>query len=261
MPVARLDSRALIAVSGPDARPFLHSLLTQDVESLTPREVRYAALLGPQGRLLFDLFLHADDDRILVECATGSRTALIQRLTIYRLRAEVDLSLDERGVFAAWGDAMPGWPADPRLEGLGRRAVGAFDADSTEADWRTHQLDLGVPDAEDFKPDADYPIEIDLDLLNSIDFQKGCFIGQETTSRMKRRGVIKTRLVPIRFEGEAPAFGTEVLNGDLRAGEVRSGGPGRAMALLRLDRIAGDLSVNGRPAAADPPAWLGLDRP
>lgn len=262
MPVARLDSRALIIVSGPEARSFLHNLLTQDVESLEPGEVRYAALLGPQGRLLFDLFVHDDPLGVVVECAAERRAALLQRLTIYKLRAKVELMQDDRAVFAAWGEDRPDWPSDPRLPGLGRRWIGeAQEAGSTEAACRAYLLARGVPDTTDFKPDADYPIEVDLDLLNAIDFQKGCFIGQETTSRMKRRGVIKTRLMPIRFEGDPPVFGAEVLNGDLRAGEVRAGEDGRAMALLRLDRMTGSLSVEGRPATAEPPQWLGLDRP
>lgn len=259
MPVARLDSRALIAVTGPDARTFLHGLLTQDVESVAVGEVRYGALLGPQGRLLFDLFLYGADDGVLIEAAADRRDALLQRLSLYRLRAKVELSPDPRAAFVAWADAEPSWPADPRLPGLGRRAISEAEVNASEADWRRHQLELGVPDAADFAPDSDYPIECDLDLLNGVDFQKGCFIGQETTSRMKRRGTIKTRLLPITFDGPQPPVGTEVLNSELRAGEVRSGVDGRAMALLRLDRMAGALSVDGREARADPPAWLGLD--
>ena len=259
MPVARLDSRALIAVTGADARTFLHGLLTQDVESLSPGEVRYGALLGPQGRLLFDLFLYGTDGGVLIETAADRRDGLLQRLSLYRLRARVELAPDPRRAFVAWGDAEASWPADPRLAGLGRRGLAEdHPADASEADWRRRQLEHGVPDAADFAPDSDYPIECDLDLLNGIDFQKGCFIGQETTSRMKRRGVIKTRLVPIVFDGSPPPFGAEILNGDLRAGEVRSGSEGRAMSLLRLDRMSGPLDVDGREARADPPAWSGL---
>ena len=107
-------------------------------------------------------------------------------------------------------------------------------------------------------PDKTYPIEADFDLLNGIDFQKGCFVGQETTSRMKRRGAIKTRMLPIAFEGPPPPSGTEVLAGELRAGEVLSGRDGRAMALLRLDRIEGaELTADGRPVAGRAPAWMG----
>jgi len=259
MPIARLDSRALVSVSGSEARSFLNGLLTQAVESLADGEVRYAALLGPQGRLLFDLFLFGVGDDVVLDCAADRRDALIQRLSLYRLRADVRITRQDGAIHAAWGDAAPTWPNDPRLPGLGRRTIAAADASVGETDWRAHGLGSGVPDAADFAPDADYPIECNLDLLNAIDFHKGCFIGQEVASRMKRRGKVKSRLMPIQFDGPPPPFGAEILYGGLRAGEVRGGMDGRAMALLRLDRLGGDLTVQGRPVRAHPPAWLGLD--
>lgn len=261
MPVARLDSRALIRVSGEDARPFLHNLLTQDVETLAPGQLRFGALLGPQGRLLYDLFLFGEEDGVVIDARADRRDALLQRLSLYRLRARVEVTADDRSVFAAWAEADEGID-DPRLPGLGRRSIAAqIPASASEADWKARQLDLGVPDSDDYRPDADYPIEVNFDLLNGIDFHKGCFIGQETTSRMKRRGTIKTRLAPVVFDGPPPESGAEILNGDLRAGEARSGRDGRAMALLRLDRLSGVLTVDGREARANPPAWLGLTSP
>ena len=125
-----------------------------------------------------------------------------------------------------------------------------------ESDYERHRLELGAPGPADWGEDNAYPLEADFDLLNGVDFQKGCFVGQETTSRMKRRGQVKTRMLPIVFDGPPPAPGTEVLAGELRAGEVRSGIEGRAMALLRLDRIAGPLAAGGRPVRPAPPAWL-----
>ena len=114
-----------------------------------------------------------------------------------------------------------------------------------------------MPGPADWLSDKTYPIEANFDLLNGIDFKKGCFVGQETTSRMKRRGTIKTRMLPIVFDGPAPAFGAEILAGELRAGEVLSGHDGRAMAALRLDRIeAGGLTVDGRPVSVDWPDWM-----
>ncbi|MBN8552977.1 MAG: folate-binding protein YgfZ [Caulobacterales bacterium] len=256
MPVAHLDSRALISVSGPDCRPFLHSLLTQDVSTLSDGEVRYGALLGPQGRLLFDLFLFGREDAVLLDCAVTRRDDLMRRLGLYRLRADVRIEADPRPVFVAWNDAIPDWPSDPRLPNLGRRSVGSSEAGASLAAWRSHCLVHGVPDSEDFALDSDYPIDANLDLLNGIDFKKGCFIGQEVTSRMKRRGKIKSRLVPIRFEGGLPPRGTEILNGDLRAGEIRSGQDGRAMAMLRLDRIDGRLMAGDQPIEAERHEWL-----
>jgi len=126
-----------------------------------------------------------------------------------------------------------------------------------EAEREAFKLSLGVPGPADWGSDRTYPIEANFDLLNGIDFQKGCFVGQETTSRMKRRGQIKNRILPVVFEGPPPAFGAEVLAGDRRAGEALSGQAGRAFALLRLDRALGaELSVEGRPARAEVPGWM-----
>jgi len=254
--IARLDSRALIRVSGPDARPFLHNLLTQDVETLAAGELRYGALLSPPGRLLFDLFLWGEYGAVVLDVAADRREALMQRLSMYRLRADVGIEVLDEPVFASWSDSPDGFTADPRVAGLGGRRYGAARATAGEADWLAHQATQGVTDAGDTPFDTTYPIEANLDLLNAIDFQKGCFVGQETTSRMKRRGTIKTRMLPITFDGPPPPFGTEVLNGELRAGEVRSGRDGIATALLRLDRLDGVLTADGRPVVAKRPQWM-----
>lgn len=258
--IARLDSRALIRVSGPDARPFLHNLLTQDVETLAPGELRFGALLSPPGRLLFDLFLWGEAEAVVLDVATDRRDALLQRLAMYKLRALVTVEADERPVLAAWGGDLPeGFMADPRAPGLGgRSAAGAPATNASEDDYNAHRLSCGVPDpAADAPSDRTYPIEANFDLLNGIDFQKGCYVGQETTSRMKRRGTIKTRMLPVAFDGPPPPFGAEVLNGELRAGEVLSGRDGSAMALLRLDRLEGVLTVEGRDVTVRRPAWMG----
>ena len=255
--IARLASRALIRVSGPDARPFLHNLLTQDVETLAEGELRFGALLSPPGRLLFDLFLWGEADAVVLDVAADRRDALLQRLSMYKLRAAVTVEADDRPVFASWPEVADGFTADPRLPGLGGRRIGGEIATTgTEAGWQAHRLAAGVPDpAADAPADKTYPIEANFDLLNGIDFQKGCFVGQETTSRMKRRGSIKNRMLPIAFAGPPPPFGAEVLNGDLRAGEVLSGVDGSAMALLRLDRLDGALTADGRPVTVRRPAW------
>jgi folate-binding protein YgfZ len=256
--IARLPSRALIRVAGPDARPFLHNLLTQDVETLATGEFRFGALLSPPGRLLFDLFLYGEADGVLLDVAADRRDALLQRLAMYKLRAAVTVEADDAPVFAGWPDAADGFAADPRSPALGwRRYGGDVETNASEDDWQAHRLAVGVPDpAADAPSDKTYPIEADFDLLNGIDFAKGCFVGQETTSRMKRRGSIKNRMLPITFDGAPPAFGAEVLNGELRAGEVLTGRDGAAMALLRLDRLDGQLTVEGRPVTVRRPDWL-----
>jgi folate-binding protein YgfZ len=255
--IARLPSRALIRVSGPDARPFLHNLLTQDVETLAEGELRFGALLSAPGRVLFDLFLTGEADGVVLDVAAERRDALLARLAMYRLRANVTVEPDERAVFACWDGPAEGFAVDPRTPDRGgRRCGGDVETNAGEDDWQAHRLAVGVPDpTADAGFDASYPIEADFDLLNGIDFQKGCFIGQETTSRMKRRGTIKNRMLPIAFDGPAPAAGTEVLNGELRAGQVLTGREGGAMALLRLDRLEGALTADGRPVSVRRPGW------
>jgi folate-binding protein YgfZ len=278
---APLPSRALIALSGPDWRDFLQGLITQDVETLAFGEARFGALLTPQGRLLYDLFVVGREDGAWLDVLAEHRAAIVQRLTMYRLRAKVQIVADETSVSilypahpgesrdrsggSAWAPASAGaigvWVEDPRLPALGWRGYGAEPPTGVtladEAARDAAKLALGVPGPADWGSDQTYPIEANFDLLNGIDFQKGCFIGQETTSRMKRRGQIKSRMLPIAFEGPAPAVGAEVLAGDLRAGVVTSTGQGRAIALMRLDRAEGaSLTVDGRPVTVDAPAWF-----
>jgi folate-binding protein YgfZ len=283
---APLPSRALIAVSGPDWRDFLQGLITQDVETLGVGEARFGALLTPQGRLLYDLFVVGHEDGCWLDVLAEHRAAILQRLTMYRLRAKVVLELDDAPVSILYSSAHPrdggdpsgsvadpesawvpafagtsGFVRDPRLAALGWRGygaeapAGALLAD--EAAREARKLSLGVPGPADWGSDKTYPIEANFDLLNGIDFKKGCFVGQETTSRMKRRGQIKSRMLPIAFDGPAPAVGAEVLAGELRAGEITSVGEGRAIALVRLDRAAaGGLTVDGRPMRLERPSWF-----
>jgi folate-binding protein YgfZ len=262
---AHLTSRALIAVSGPDARPFLDNLLSNRADDLRSGQARAALLLTPQGKFLFDLFVVAPladepQDILLLDVEADRREALIQRLNIYRLRAKVQVEPVDGAVWAAWGsDPGEGWIADPRLPDLGWRGYGReARTDAGEDAYDAHRLLLGVPDpARDCEPDKTFPLEADFDLLNAIDFKKGCYVGQETTSRMKRRSAVKTRMAPLRFKGPSPAFWTPVETQDgLRAGEVLSGREGRAMALLRLDRaVSGPLACDGRPMMLDIPGW------
>lgn len=255
--IAQLTSRACVKVSGPDTRPWLHNLLTQDVETLGEGELRFGALLSPPGRLLFDLFLFGEADGVLLDVQAERRDALAQRLSMYRLRAQVTVEPDDRTVFVSWPGAADSFARDPRTPLLGGRRYGDAVASATEAEWQAHRLAAGAPDPfADAGVDRSYPIEANFDLLNGIDFAKGCFVGQETTSRMKRRGSIKSRMLPITFDGAAPPPGTEVLNGELRAGEVLTGLEGRAMALMRLDRLGGTLMAEGRRCRVESAAGM-----
>lgn len=260
---ALLPSRSLIRLEGPEWRAFLQGLITQDVLSLGAGELRFGALLTPQGRLLFDLFLFGDETGCFVDCQAAQRDELIARLTLYRLRAKVAIEPSDAPVAALWNAAAApaGWARDPRHEAVGWRGVdrapppGASVSD--EAGYQAHLFALGLPGPSDWGVDATYPIEADFDLLHGIDFKKGCFVGQETTSRIKRRGTVKTRFAPVETDGPVAA-GEELLAGDLRAGVVLTPHAGGAMASLRLDRLdAGPLrTASGLAWRPRMPSWL-----
>ena len=267
MPTAHLEDRAVIAVSGPEARGFLQGLITNDVEKLAPGQGLYAALLTPQGKILFDFFLAEGDGALLIDCAAVSRDALLKRLSLYKLRAKVTLEpRDQLAVLAAWDAGMPdnaiAYP-DPRLTGLGTRgfiARAELPGDAVNAAaYHSHRLALGVPEAADFGSDRMFALDADLDELHAVDFAKGCYVGQELTARMKHRGIARKRLLAFEASGETTA-GKPVKAGEKDIGEVTFAYGARGFALIRLDRLddSGDapLATDGISLKLRKPGWL-----
>lgn len=259
-PPARLD-RSLIRVSGPDAIGFLDNLLTQNVSRLADTGVLYAALLTPQGKVLADMLLWADGDGVLIDADPARGGDLMRRLSMYKLRANVTLEDVSASRHVLISDVtFEGARLDPRLPALGWRGVSFESAPDGQAGYDARRIALGVPDlARDASPDEVFAGEALLDELNGVDFQKGCFVGQENVSRMKRRATTRKKFCPVVFEGEALPAGAIVRAGEAELGSIRSGVVGRALALLRLDRAlaaGAPLSAEGRVLRLDPPPWL-----
>lgn len=261
-------TRTLIEVSGPDARAFLQNILTQDIDRLTTERVVYSALLNPQGKIVTDMFAWMwHNGGVLLDVPPARAAALQARLNMYRLRSQVEITELAPPLFGIVASLETGSAHDPRRPkgGFGMRNVFEnetmpwFDDDQYDQ-WR---IRLGAPDlARDAQPEEVFAGEALLEELNGVAFDKGCFIGQENVSRMKRRATTRKKFCPVVFEGEAIAFGTPVLAGDAEIGSVRTGLAGRAIALLRLDRAldavaAGKpLTAAGREIRLDPPSWL-----
>jgi folate-binding protein YgfZ len=260
----RLD-RALIRVSGPEAVSFLDNLLTQDVTRLAEARAQYAALLTPQGKVITDMMLWADGDSVVIEADPARAGDLLRRLSMYKLRAAVALEDVTHAHMVVWSEtALPGGQPDPRSAALGWRALAAREtAAPSDAAFNAHRLALGVPDlAHDCAPDEVFAGEALLEELNGVDFKKGCFVGQENVSRMKRRATTRKKFCPVTFAGAAPAFGAVVSAGAAELGQIRTGMDGRAMALLRLDRALAaqedgvKILAEGKEMRLAPPPWL-----
>jgi tRNA-modifying protein YgfZ len=263
--ISHLSDRTLLSVTGADAVDWLEGLVTQSLGGMAPGGLRHTALLSPQGRLLADFIVRRTADGLLLDVDAGGAEALLSRLSMYRLRAQVTLARGEGTVHAIWGDtgAVSGPHShDPRLAALGLRLVGEDPPQGENASLEAyvrHRRSLGVAEvAADGLADRVYATEANLDLLGSIDFHKGCYVGQETTSRMKRRNGVRSRILPL-SGGQDLKPGDEVLNGELRAGEVLAADGGAGLALLRLDRIAGACQAAGHGVAIMPPEWMPSD--
>lgn len=192
-----LNDRALLRLSGDDVRGFLQGLLTQDLALVGPETPRWAGLLTPQGKALFDFLLWAEGDAILIDCEASAREALARRLTMYRLRRAIMIEPIEGGVH--WSPApRAGAVADPRLPALGYRWLGALAGGSAAEAWRAHRLSHGVTEGMDeLGSDKTLWLECNAGELHGVSFAKGCYVGQENTARMHYRAKVNRRLVVV----------------------------------------------------------------
>ncbi|GJD33508.1 CAF17-like 4Fe-4S cluster assembly/insertion protein YgfZ [Methylobacterium aerolatum] len=277
MPIALLPDRALVTVTGPDATSLLQGVLTCNVETLQPGEARLGALLTPQGKILFDFLISRIPDGFRLDAAADKAADLAKRLTLYKLRAAVEIAADPTvAVAAAWDGASPAAEtatvADARHPDLGARlyaAEGAFSADASEEGYHAHRLRLGVPEGgRDFAYGDAFPHEALMDQLGGVDFRKGCYVGQEVVSRMQHRGTARTRLLVAEYPGGAsPAPGTEVQAGQKVLGITAGAAGTHGLVMLRLDRLgdalaAGEsLRAGGQALAVGRPAYATFAMP
>jgi len=287
-----LDDRGILAVSGPDRRPFLQGLVSNDVEKVGPTSARYAALLTAQGKYLHDFMMVEAGESIWLDAEAARLGDLKRRLSLYRLRAKA--SLDEQpglcvaAVFGVEALAALGLPSEPgaarpfgsgvvfvdsRLAALGARALlpldgtraSLADAGIAEADFDSYdrlRLSLGIPDgSRDLVLEKSILLEAGFDELNGVDWQKGCYIGQELTARTKYRGLVKRRLMPVRIEGPTPPPGAVVTADGREVGEMRSSHDGLGLALLRIEKVREGKTLAAGYANLVPlrPSWMRLE--
>jgi folate-binding protein YgfZ len=285
--MAVLQGRAVLRVDGEAAQDFLNGLVSARVSDLQPGKAVFAGLLSPQGKLLFDFHIVRVADGFLLDCHAEMAGELAKRLGFYRLRAKVGIEgpLSDMRVGAVWGAAaqapqdgglIAAWQ-DPRLVPLGWRfiapepgiasaALGAC-ALVAEADYHTHRIALGVPEGGlDYEFGAVFAHDACLDLLGGVDFNKGCYVGQEVVSRMHHRGTARKRVVIV-TANEPLQSGMPVNAGEKSLGVLGSVAGHTALALVRIDR-AGDALAGGQPITAGGvrvalrrPDWAGFDLP
>jgi len=287
MQAAILDERAVLRVTGADARQFLDNVITNDVHSLQADEARFAALLTPQGKIVADFFIvgvpEEDGGGFLIDAPKALAGDIAKKLNFYKLRAAV--SIEERPDLAVAAIVEGKASAelgivfdDPRLAALGQRIIlpaaeakadleGAGFKTADPETYQNKRVALGIPEGgKDFTYSDAFPHEANMDQLNGVDFKKGCFIGQEVVSRMERKTTPRTRVVQATFD-TAPFPGVDVKAGDKPAGHMGYGANGKGLAMVRLDRVHDALAkgekitAGGIEISMQKPAWASFKFP
>ncbi len=253
--IAYLDDRAAVRVGGADAGTFLQGLITNDLD--VKQGSIFAGLLSPQGKVLFEFVIVQPDEGFLLDVAASAADDLVKRLTLYKLRAKIEIELAREWKVFSQSSSLAELPdsasggmmfTDPRLHDLGRRAHLPDPKMSVPAmlDYDAHRISLGVPEGgKDYLFGELFPHEAMFDQLHGVSFTKGCYVGQEIVARMQHRGTARSRFLMVAAAGPLPERGTPVLAGDKPIGEMGSSVGGNGLALIRLDRL-GDAYKEGR---------------
>lgn len=237
-------NRTVWALTGADRFTFLQGLVSNDIRPLEAGPgIVWAALLTPQGKYLADFFVIRQDDLVLIDIATSLAADTLRRLTMYRLRAAVQIAASDLGVTRGLGAAPDGAFADPRHPALGWRAYGSGTGAEPSIDWDAIRVEHLIPESGiELIPDDSYILEHGFERLHGVDFRKGCYVGQEVTARMKHKTELKKGLVRVRVEGAAPV-GSDITADGKPAGVLFTQAGGRALAYLRHDRATAALSA------------------
>lgn len=236
-----LKNRAVITLSGPERKNLLQGIITNNVDKLDDEKGLYAALLSPQGKFLHDFFLFEKDDTIYLDCEADRLADLFQKLLMYRLRSNVEI-LDRSDQYKVI-TSMQRFEnidlsfADPRHAEMGYRAiVEMLPEGQGDTGYHARRIKLGIVEgSHDFIMDKSTISEGHFEQINGLDYEKGCYVGQEVTARMKYRGKIKKQMFPVTLSGPAPAFGTAITDGKgNKIGDLRSYCDKYAIALFRV---------------------------
>ncbi|GGX55456.1 aminomethyltransferase [Tateyamaria omphalii] len=236
-----MSKRHIFRLSGPDAHSFLQGLVTNDVDRLTDGLV-YAALLTPQGKYISDFFLVPDGKTILLDAHGDHTDMLRQRLSMYKLRANVTLEDAALHLHRGLGEAPEDGFADPRHAELGWRAYRETPQNGDDVDWTALRVAHLVPETDVELTQNTFILEAGFEALHGVDFRKGCYVGQEVTARMKHKTTLRKGLAKVDVTGDA-APGTEIIADGKAAGTLLSRAGDRAIAYLRFDRADGTMQA------------------
>ena len=282
-----LSDRSVLEISGEDARTFLQGLISNDVQKVSNKQAIYSAFLTAQGKFLHDFFITVLGSTLYLDCEASRIQDLLKRLKIYKLRSNIEIQIIENfEILALFGTnslkildlpqnvgAAKSFESgiiytDPRLTAAGARCIIPKDSlqkvitlgfvEASFESYQRHRISLGLPDSSrDMEVEKSILLESGFEELNGIDFNKGCFMGQELTARTKYRGLVKKRLIPISIDGATPSPGEVIKQDGKNVGELRSISGDLGIAIIRLEALEKDVSLKAGDAFIIPkkPEW------
>ncbi|HEX7108712.1 MAG TPA: folate-binding protein [Aestuariivirga sp.] len=259
--------RAVLSLEGAEAEHFLHNMVTADVLGLAQGQARYAALLSPQGKILFDFFVLKTAEGYFLDCAASQLEELMKRLNFYRLRAKVAIAVRsdlEVGVAPEQPSGLTAY-VDPRTPLMGWRIITEKGKLPEGSGYELARIALGLADSDgDIGSGQLFPHEANFDQIGAVSFSKGCYIGQEVVSRMEHRATARSRILPVTFDEAAAPRDAAIKSSDKIVGSVLSSNGNMALALIRLDRLGEaeqPLLTEGVKVHVHKPAWINYDVP
>ncbi len=242
-----LNRRAQLCLRGQGILPFLHNILTCNVLDLKTGQTVYGALLSPQGKILHDIFITNVDDTIWINCAASRLHDLIAKLKLYRLRAKFEI------------EAMPD-ETPTRIQDL--RHVELANLAPFSEHYEQVRFRLGIANGPEIGSGKLFPHEANFDQMGAVNFDKGCYIGQEVVSRMHHRSTARNRILPLTFENDQPTDDLSITAGETMIGEILGRNGMLGLGLIRLDRLAeatAPLLNAGMGVHVKKPDWVKYD--
>ncbi|MCG6115740.1 MAG: folate-binding protein YgfZ [Mesorhizobium sp.] len=278
MPVIHLADRALLQVSGPEAEHFLQNLITTDLAGMGTDQWKPGALLTPQGKIMFDFLIAREGaETFLIDVRADIVADLQKRLMLYKLRAKVDISVQEQGAVSVfWEDDS----AASRDDSTARRDMrftelpvmrawdGQEPATAGNDQWALLRVRHGVAESGvDYELSDAFPHDVLLDQNGGVGMRKGCYVGQEVVSRMQHRGTARRRVLIASAESPLPASGTTVTAGGRSIGTLGTVEGRQGLAIVRIDRVKSAMDggtvieADGVALSLAIPAWAAFTFP
>ncbi len=257
--ILELKNRAVIRISGPEAKEFLNGLVTNDVTQVSDTQAVYAALLTPQGKFFYDMLIAQDSEGLLLDIEAKTKADLLRRLMMYKLRAQVEITETDLKVWALFGDVPDTGTSfqDPRHKALHKRVLANTNPAPNAIElsypkYEERRIRHGIPDgSRDILREKYFWLETNAEKLNGVSFTKGCYVGQELTARMKHRTTLKKKLLPVKLSDNSAETGDALLNEEGRAiGEIRTTANEYALAYLRVENAEQTLTVKDKAVTA-----------